>query len=127
MSKASRLLAAPPYAVERALKTLGANLRTARLRRKLTLEEVARALSPPRITVPGPRPGVPNHITVTGPRDRDPDEIRLLKIGQAISAILQRPLRIDYAGPMAENIGIHQRCAVCRADIFSRVMVFSRE
>ena len=31
---------APPYPVERAIKSLGANLRTARLRRNLTIEEV---------------------------------------------------------------------------------------
>ena len=35
------LLSAPPFAVEAALKKLGADLRTARVRRKLTLEEVA--------------------------------------------------------------------------------------
>ena len=32
---------APPYEIERALKRLGSNLRTARLRRNLTIEEVA--------------------------------------------------------------------------------------
>ena len=31
----------PPYPVEQAIKRLGANLRTARLRRNLTIEEVA--------------------------------------------------------------------------------------
>ncbi|MDA0994311.1 MAG: helix-turn-helix transcriptional regulator [Proteobacteria bacterium] len=31
----------PPYAVEQAIQRLGANLRTARLRRNLTIEEVA--------------------------------------------------------------------------------------
>ena len=35
------LLAAPPYEVEQALKTLGANIRTARLRRNLSIVEVA--------------------------------------------------------------------------------------
>ena len=35
------LLMAPPYQVEQALKTFGRNLRTARLRRKQTIEEVA--------------------------------------------------------------------------------------
>lgn len=35
------LLESPPYEVESALKTLGANLRTARLRRNLSLAEVA--------------------------------------------------------------------------------------
>lgn len=35
------LLAAPPYPVEQAIERLGANLRTARLRRNLTIQEVA--------------------------------------------------------------------------------------
>jgi transcriptional regulator with XRE-family HTH domain len=35
------LLAAPPYPVEQALKRLGANLRIARIRRRLTVQEVA--------------------------------------------------------------------------------------
>ncbi len=35
------LLIAQPYEVESALKTLGENLRTARLRRNLTIEDVA--------------------------------------------------------------------------------------
>ena len=38
------LLAAPPYLVEKSLKRLGANLRTARIRRRLTLEEVAQKI-----------------------------------------------------------------------------------
>ena len=41
MTKANSLIKAPPYAVETALKKLGADLRTARLRRNLTIEEVA--------------------------------------------------------------------------------------
>src|ERR1039457_7084030 len=41
MTARSKLLIAPPYAVEQTLKRLGANLRTARLRRNLTIEEVA--------------------------------------------------------------------------------------
>jgi transcriptional regulator with XRE-family HTH domain len=41
MSKTNTLTQAPPYAVERAIKRLGANLRTARLRRNLTIAEVA--------------------------------------------------------------------------------------
>src|SRR5262249_212825 len=35
------LLTAPPYPVEQAIKRLGVDLRTARLRRKLTIEQVA--------------------------------------------------------------------------------------
>jgi len=41
MAKKNPLLTTPPYAVEQALKTLGANLRTARLRRNLTSQDVA--------------------------------------------------------------------------------------
>jgi transcriptional regulator with XRE-family HTH domain len=37
----NKLLDAPPYAVEQSLKRLGANLRTARIRRRLTVVEVA--------------------------------------------------------------------------------------
>jgi transcriptional regulator with XRE-family HTH domain len=44
------LLSAPPYAVEQALKRLGANLRTARLRRNLTIQQVAEKIGT------GPRP-----------------------------------------------------------------------
>ena len=38
------LLEVPPYPVERALKQLGNNLRTARIRRSLTIEQVARKI-----------------------------------------------------------------------------------
>jgi len=41
MSARNPLFAAPPYPVENALKRLGANLRTARLRRNLTIQNVA--------------------------------------------------------------------------------------
>ena len=41
MSAKNILLETPPYPVEQAVKQLGANLRTARLRRNLTLAEVA--------------------------------------------------------------------------------------
>ncbi len=41
MAARNKLLTAPPYAVEQALKRLGANLRTARLRRNLTLDTMA--------------------------------------------------------------------------------------
>ena len=37
----NRLQDAPPYPVEQALKRLGSNLRTARIRRKMTIEDVA--------------------------------------------------------------------------------------
>jgi transcriptional regulator with XRE-family HTH domain len=46
----NRLLQAPPYQVQQALERLGENLRTARARRKLTIEEVAQKIGT------GPRP-----------------------------------------------------------------------
>lgn len=41
MTARNKLLTAPPYPVEQTLKRLGANLRTARLRRNLTIAELA--------------------------------------------------------------------------------------
>lgn len=41
MTAKNTLIQAPPYAVEKAIKRLGKNLRTARLRRNLTIEDVA--------------------------------------------------------------------------------------
>lgn len=41
MAATNKLFAAPPYSVEIAVKGLGRNLRTARLRRKMTIEDVA--------------------------------------------------------------------------------------
>lgn len=41
MTARNKLLTAPPYPVERTLKGLGANLRTARLRRNLTISHMA--------------------------------------------------------------------------------------
>lgn len=41
MARKNKLLEAPPYDVEKTLKGLGANLRTARMRRNLTIQDVA--------------------------------------------------------------------------------------
>jgi transcriptional regulator with XRE-family HTH domain len=41
MTARNKLLTAPPYAVEQSLKRLGADLRTARVRRNLTIEDMA--------------------------------------------------------------------------------------
>jgi transcriptional regulator with XRE-family HTH domain len=48
-----------PFEVERALKRLGANLRTARLRRNLTLEEVAEKLGVSRYVIAHAEGGKP--------------------------------------------------------------------
>jgi transcriptional regulator with XRE-family HTH domain len=50
MTAKNTLMTAPPFPVEQALKRLGANLRTARLRRNLTIEEVAQKIGT------GPKP-----------------------------------------------------------------------
>lgn len=50
MTAKNSLTTAPPYPVEHALKRLGANLRTARLRRNLTIRDVAEKIGT------GPRP-----------------------------------------------------------------------
>lgn len=44
MTARNPLLMAPPYPVEQALKRLGANLRTARLRRNITIKDVAQKI-----------------------------------------------------------------------------------
>jgi len=41
MPQKNLLTKSPPYAVDEAIKTLGRNLRTARLRRNITMEEAA--------------------------------------------------------------------------------------
>ncbi len=53
------LLREPPYQLERALKTLGENLRTARLRRNLTIAEVAAKLGVHRHVVASAEAGKP--------------------------------------------------------------------
>ncbi len=47
----SKLLEAPPYSVEQALNRLGDNLRTARIRRNYTIEEVAQKVGTGRRAV----------------------------------------------------------------------------
>lgn len=44
MSKRNPLLDAPPYPVEQTLKKLGANLRTARIRRGLTIKQISQKI-----------------------------------------------------------------------------------
>jgi transcriptional regulator with XRE-family HTH domain len=51
MATPNLLLKAPPYDVEKALTTLGANLRTARLRRNMTIAEVAQKVGAGRRAV----------------------------------------------------------------------------
>jgi transcriptional regulator with XRE-family HTH domain len=60
MKPRNALLGAPPYEVERAVKKLGADLRTARLRRNLTAEEVAQRIGTSRFAVADAERGKPS-------------------------------------------------------------------
>jgi transcriptional regulator with XRE-family HTH domain len=60
MPARNTLLLAPPYPVELALTELGANLRTARLRRNLTIEEVAQKIGAGRRAVSDAERGKPS-------------------------------------------------------------------
>ena len=51
MARKNTLTSTPPYEVEQTLKRLGANLRTARLRRNLTIEVVAEKIGTGRRAV----------------------------------------------------------------------------
>ena len=55
----NKLLAALPYPVEKLLRTLGGNLKTARLRRNLTLEEAAQKIGTSRFVVSDAEKGKP--------------------------------------------------------------------
>lgn len=59
MSKSNTVFRAPPLEVEHALKRLGANLRTARLARNLSLEHVAAKLGVGRRVVAAAEAGKP--------------------------------------------------------------------
>lgn len=60
MSARNPLIEAPPFAVESALKTLGANLRTARVRRGLTVQDMAEKIGVGRHTVADAERGKPS-------------------------------------------------------------------
>ena len=51
MARKNLLTSSPPYAVEQAIHRLGANLRTARLRRNLSVEDVAQKIGTGRRAV----------------------------------------------------------------------------
>jgi transcriptional regulator with XRE-family HTH domain len=57
MSARNALLEAPPYAVENSLKQLGGRLRLARLRRNLTVDDVAEKIGVGRRAVMGAEKG----------------------------------------------------------------------
>ena len=60
MAARNKLFEAPPYPVEQALKRLGADLRTARIRRNYTLEEVSEKIGTGRRAVMDAEKGKPS-------------------------------------------------------------------
>jgi len=60
MPMTNKLLATPPYAVEQALKKFGANLRTARLRRGLSTQELADKIGVSRFRIADAEKGKPS-------------------------------------------------------------------
>ena len=60
MTARNPLLSAPPYQVEQTLKKLGADLKTARLRRNLTSDEAAQKIGTSRFTVADAEKGKPS-------------------------------------------------------------------
>lgn len=56
------LLQAPPFAVEQALRKLGTNLRIARLRRKLTIEQVAEKIGTGKRAIMAAERGKPSTL-----------------------------------------------------------------
>jgi transcriptional regulator with XRE-family HTH domain len=60
MARKNILTSNPPYQIEQAIKRLGANLRTARLRRNLTLEGVAEKIGTGRRAVIEAEKGKPS-------------------------------------------------------------------
>ena len=59
MGKRSRITGSPPAAVENALRQLGRNLRTARLRRRLRIQDVADRIGASRFMVADLEKGKP--------------------------------------------------------------------
>lgn len=60
MTARNKLLSAPPYDVERSLTRLGANLRTARIRRDLTLADLAEKIGTGKRAVADAEKGKPS-------------------------------------------------------------------
>jgi transcriptional regulator with XRE-family HTH domain len=60
MAKKNPLSTAPPYPIEQTLKRLGANLRTARLRRNLTISDIAEKIGTGRRAVAEAEKGKPS-------------------------------------------------------------------
>ncbi len=88
----TRLLSSPPYPVETALRRLGSNLRTARLARNLTLDEVAEKIGTGRRAVADAERGRPGTAAAV--------YLALLWTYDLMSPVLQ------IADPAADAVGL---------------------
>jgi transcriptional regulator with XRE-family HTH domain len=113
MSARNRLLSAPPYQVEQALKQLGANLRTARLRRNLSIQEIAEKIGVERHVVSVAEKGKPStgiaiyaamlwslglidHLSDVADPDRDEEGKTLGKARERVKAGSSKELSDDF-------------------------------
>lgn len=65
MPQTNKIVKAPPAAVEEVLRQLGANIRTARLRRKLRLEDLAKKVGVSRYVLSDIEKGKPSTAVVS--------------------------------------------------------------
>jgi transcriptional regulator with XRE-family HTH domain len=107
------LLTTPPYEVEMALKRLGADLRTARLRRNITLAEVAERIGASREVVGEAERGKPStsiavyaallwsyglveRLGATADPNTDDEGVRLASLRERRHARRPQPLDDDF-------------------------------
>jgi transcriptional regulator with XRE-family HTH domain len=110
MASRNTLTEAPPYPVETALKTLGANLRTARIRRGFTIADVAAKIGAGPRAVADAEKGKPSTgavvyvalLWVLGLVDKlaDVADPTLDKEGNALALARERPRRRRGAGDL---------------------------
>jgi transcriptional regulator with XRE-family HTH domain len=113
MTAKNPLLEAPPYAVQQALTQLGRDLRTARLRRNLTIEEAAHKIGAGRRAVAdaekGKRStgiavyasllwifGFLDQLTHAADPDRDEEGLRLASGRERVNARRRKGLDNDF-------------------------------
>ena len=98
MAKKTILLAALPFAIEQALRRLGADLRTARLRRNLTITDVAAKIG-------------------TGPRAvMDAEKGKASTAGAVYAALLWAYGLLDQLGEVADPARDQEGKALASAD-----------
>lgn len=113
MTARSKLLVAPPYVVEQSLKRLGVNLRRARVRRKLTIGQVAEKIGTGMRVVADAEKGKPStsiavyaallwvlgleqHLTEVAAPERDIEGQALARFREPLRARAEKALDNDF-------------------------------